>query len=233
MPIYEREREYIKLLSDRAHTVSELSKLLFISEPTVRRDIRSMKKNELVECERGRVRLRINSPDKRIPAFIRDFRNKEAKQEIGERAAAHIRDGMVIMLDASTTTCSVVPFLARFHNLFVITSGAKTAVALASMGIRTICTGGELILESLSYIGGDAMRTLGGYNADIAFFSCSALSEDGIASDNSIAENDMRRIMIERSKKKYLLCDASKYGKSDLNILCDVKNIDGVISDLA
>ena len=56
MPIYEREKEYIKLLSDHPYTVSELSKILYISEPTVRRDITLMKKNEIVECERGRVR---------------------------------------------------------------------------------------------------------------------------------------------------------------------------------
>ena len=231
MPIYEREKNYISLLSEREYTISELSKILFVSEPTVRRDILSMKKDELVECVRGRVRLKTSSPDKRIPLFVRDFRNNEPKQKIAEKAAALVKDGMVIMLDASTTACCIVPYLAVFHNLFVITSGARTAIALASVGIRTVCTGGELALESLSYIGGDAMRTLSGYTADIAFFSCSGLSDGGLATDNSISENDMRKIMMSRAKKSYLLCDSSKYGKVDLNIICDIKNIDGVIMD--
>ena len=39
MPIYERENSYINLLSERSYTVKELSEALFISEPTVRRDI--------------------------------------------------------------------------------------------------------------------------------------------------------------------------------------------------
>ena len=171
MPIYEREKEYISLLAEREYTISELSKILFVSEPTVRRDILSMKKDELVECVRGRVRLKTSSPDKRIPLFVRDFRNNEQKQIIAKKAALLVKDGMVIMLDASTTACCIVPYLAAFRNLFVITSGARTAIALASVGIRTVCTGGELTLESLSYIGGDAMRTLSGYTADIAFFS--------------------------------------------------------------
>ena len=42
MPIYEREEEYIKLLSVSNYTVKNLSKKLFISEPTVRRDINAM-----------------------------------------------------------------------------------------------------------------------------------------------------------------------------------------------
>lgn len=232
MPIYEREKEYIKLLGERMYTVAELSKILFISEPTVRRDIRSMKKNELIECERGRVKLKISSPDKRIPVFIRDISNNEKKRKIAERAVRLVKDGMVVMLDASTTACCIVPYLAELHNLFVITSGARTATALASMGIRTVCTGGELILESLSYIGGDAMRTLSGYTADIAFFSCSALSDEGLATDNSISENDIRKIMIKQAKKSYLLCDSSKIGKTDLSIICDIADIDGVITDM-
>lgn len=231
MPIYEREKNYISLLAEREYTISELSKILFVSEPTVRRDVLSMKKDELVECVRGRVRLKTNSPDKRIPLFVRDFRNNEQKQKIAEKAAALVKDGMVIMLDASTTAYCIVPYLAVFRNLFVITSGARTSIALASMGIRTVCTGGELALESLSYIGGDAMRTLSSYNADIAFFSCSSLSDGGLATDNSIAENDMRKIMMSRAKKSYLLCDSSKFGKLDLNIICDIKKIDGVITD--
>ena len=85
MPIYEREKNYISLLAEREYTISELSKILFISEPTVRRDVLSMKKDELVECVRGRVRLKTNSPDKRIPLFVRDFRNNEQKQKIAEK----------------------------------------------------------------------------------------------------------------------------------------------------
>lgn len=232
MSIYEREKEYMAILSEREHTVSELSKILFISEPTVRRDILLMKKKEIVECRRGVVSLKTYSADKQIPLFVRQFKHNDEKHRIAERAAALVKDGMVIMLDASTTAAAIVPYLSRFTKLFVITSGARTAMALASLGIRTVCTGGEMVLDSLSYVGGDAMRTLSGYTADIAFFSCSALTEDGLATDNSIAENDIRKIMIKRAARSYLLCDSNKIGKRDLNILCDAKDISGVITDL-
>ena len=39
MSLYNRESQYVNLLVNRSHTVKELSKKLFISEPTVRRDI--------------------------------------------------------------------------------------------------------------------------------------------------------------------------------------------------
>jgi len=231
MATYERENQYIHLLSQRDHTVKELASILFISEPTVRRDIAAMKSKELVLCTRGLVTLKTNSPDKRIPMFIRDLENQEPKQKIAQKAASRIRDGYVIMLDASTTAYCLLPYLSQFQNLFVITSGAKTAIALASMGIRTLCIGGEMAVESFSYVGPDAERTLQSYNADIAFFSCRGLTEDGLATDNSIQENAIRRIMIQNAAQSWLLCDSSKLGQRYLNTLCHTNGIAGIITD--
>ena len=231
MSIHNREDLYIKLLSEREHTVEELANKLFVSEPTVRRDILILEKKDIIIRKRGRVNLKINAADKRIPLFIRDMENNTSKKEIALKAISHIKDGDVIMLDASTTAYCILPHLADFKNIFVITNGAKTAIELAAMGIKTICTGGELTEESFSYVGTDAESILSRYNADIAFFSCRGITEEGVVTDNSILENSMRKIMIENSKKSYLLCDKSKFGKTYLNTLCHIKDLDDVITD--
>ena len=93
MSIYSRENEYIQVLSKRDYSVKELAKALFISEPTVRRDIIAMKDKELISCQRGMVSLNANSPDKRIPMFIRNIENPEAKIKIARKAASHIKNG--------------------------------------------------------------------------------------------------------------------------------------------
>lgn len=231
MPIYNRENQYIQLLAQKPHSVKELSQKLFISEPTVRRDIVLLQKKELAVCKRGIVTLKANSPDQRIPLFIRHLEQNEAKQVIARKATRHIKDGYVIMLDASTTAFHLLPYLTEFKNILVITNGAKTALESASMGIRTICTGGELVTESFCYVGTDAEDILKRYNADVAFFSSRGLSDDGIITDNSILENSMRRIMIQNAKESYLMCDKSKFGKKYLNTLCSSKEITDVISD--
>lgn len=231
MSIYEREKDYIRLLTERSYKITELSQALYISEPTVRRDVICMKKNGLIESNRGLISLKTTSPDRRIPSFLREVQKADEKRVIAHHAISHVKDGMVIMLDASTTAYCVIPFLADFQSILVITSGAKAALALASYGINTICTGGKMISQSYSYVGGDAIRTLSSYNADVAFFSCHGLTEDGIASDTSIEENEIRKVMIQQSSEAYLLCDKSKLGKKGLNVLCNVKDISGVISD--
>ena len=230
LSIYNRENQYINLLAQKSYTVKELSEKLFISEPTVRRDIVFMQEKGLLSCKRGIVTLKTSSPDQRIPLFIRHLEQNEAKQIIASKTISHIKDGYVIMLDASTTAFHLLPFLAEFKNILVITNGAKTALESAAMGIRTICTGGEMTLESFSYIGPDAELVLKNYNADIAFFSCRGVA-DGIATDNSIMENNLRKIMIKNSKKKFLLCDKSKFEKTYLNTLCNIDDIDGLITD--
>ena len=231
MSIYNRENQYVNLLVQKPHSVKELSEKLFISEPTVRRDIKILEKRELVVCRRGIVSLKINSPDQRIPLFIRHLEQSEEKRLIARKAARYIKDGYVIMLDASTTAFHLLAYLTTFKNILVITNGAKTALESASMGIKTICTGGELMTESFCYVGTDAESVLKNYNADLAFFSCRGISENNIATDNSILENAMRKIMIKNSKKSYLLCDSSKIGKVYLNTLCNVKDLEGLITE--
>ena len=214
MSIYHRENQYISLLAQKPHSIKELAEKLFISEPTVRRDIIVFREKGLVTSKKGIVALKTNSPDQRIPLFIRHLEQNEEKQTIARKAANHIKDGYVIMIDASTTAFHLLPHLTDFKNILVITNGAKTALESASMGIRTICTGGELMYDSFCYVGTDAESVLKNYNADVAFFSCRGISENNIATDNSILENAMRKIMIKNSKKSYLLCDSSKFGKT-------------------
>lgn len=231
MSIYQRESSYIKLLGEKERTISELAKLLYISEPTVRRDICELKERELVVCLRGVVSLRTESADRRVPMFVRNLENMDKKSVIAAKAIRHIKDGSVIMLDASTSAYCIVPLLTNFKNIICITNGAKTAIAAASLGIKTICCGGVLMNDSFCYIGSDAERMLSRYKADVAFFSIRGVDSDGNAVDTSIEENDLRRIMIKNSKKSYLLCDSTKFGRSHFNILCNVKELDGVITE--
>ena len=72
---------------------------------------------------------------------------------------------------------------------------------------------------------------LSSYNADVVFFSCRGLAPDGMITDFSIDENLVRRKMIERSKRAYLLCTEEKINKSYLHNICHASEISGIISE--
>ena len=126
---------------------------------------------------------------------------------------------------------AMVKYLGQFKELIVITSGAKTAVALAEAGIRTLCTGGVMITNSFSYVGQQAQDFISGINADVLFFSCHGISEDGKVTDLAMEEVNLRKAMMRQAKRKILLCDKSKQGKVYFYNLCTVDDVDAVISE--
>ena len=231
MSTYKREAEYIKLLASREYTVAELAERLFISEATVRRDICALKEKEILASKNGVVSLKVSFSDKRIPLFIREAEQNEEKKSIAIRASKEVKDGDVVMMDASTTAYHLLPHLANLKNIILITNGAKTALEAVALGIKTICTGGEMTPESFSYVGADAESVLRRYNANVAFFSCRGITDSGLVTDNSILENSMRRIMLENAERCFLLADKSKLGKKYIQTLCHTRDLDGVISE--
>lgn len=231
MTVSERQERILELLrQDPKITVARLSAVLYVSEPTVRRDLTELDAKGLVHKVYGGAVLP-DGAETLIPFVFRENEKSAAKTQMGRRAAELVEDGMVVLLDGSTSAFHLVPFLAAKKDLTVVTSGAKTALALAEAGICNYCTGGRMLNNSYSYVGAQAEQFLSGINADICFFSCRGLSEDGKISDPSVEEVDLRRAMRAHSAKSYLLCDRSKFNKIYFFNLCNVSDLDGVISE--
>mgnify|MGYP004632823243 FL=1 len=62
------------------------------------------------------------------------------------------------MLDGTTGGYCIVPLLMQFKDIVVITSGAKASLLLGKLGIKNICTGGEMITTSFSYVSETAKK---------------------------------------------------------------------------
>jgi DeoR family fructose operon transcriptional repressor len=232
MLINERHDQIIKELKASPNvTVRELAELLRVSEPTVRRDFSELHKKGIITKRYGGAVLNSVAADREIPFVLRENEKSKTKTEIGMKASELVRDGMVIMLDGSTSAYHLVPYLQKYKDIIVITSGAKTAVALAELHIPVFSTGGKMRTNSFSYVGKEAEDTVKRFNADIMFFSCRGLSEDGMMSDHSMEEANLRRVMFEKSREKYLLCDSSKFGNICFYDMGNVSELDGVISD--
>lgn len=232
MPFYEREERILSaLLEKEAMSVKELSAMLYVSLPTLRRDLIKLEQMGKIVRTHGGAQLMTKPADQKIPFYLRQQEQNDAKTRIAARAVEYIRDGDIIMLDGSTSAHNIIPLLTQFNNLIVITNSAKSAFLLGNMGIQNICTGGRMIPGSLCYIGEDAERTVSNYNADILFFSCRGLSEDGRLTDTSVEENGLRRCMLRQSAKRILLCDSSKLGNVYLNNLCHLSEVDDLICE--
>lgn len=233
MSFYEREKELLDtIMKSESVSMQALLKSQYTSISTLRRDLIRLEEKGLIIRTRGGVMAVKKSPDDRISFFLRESEQLTEKKLIAQKAAKLIHDGDTVMLDASTSAYCIIPHIAEHKkDIVVITSGAKASFLLGELGINNICTGGKMINKSFSYIGQTAEKTISKYNADIAFFSCRGVSYDGYLTDNSVEENDLRRIMIKHSKKKICLCTGNKFGQTCFNNLCHISEIDMIISE--
>ena len=229
----EREKQILEvLLTEKQVTVRQLAKALHISEPSVRRDLASLEKQNLIKRTHGGAVLEETALSRnQIPFLIREYEQSSAKVQIAKKAIEFVNDNDVVFLDASTSCYYLIPFLASKRNLTVITNGVKALSQLAQYGIMTFSTGGALVNSCLVLVGEEACKTIETFNADVAFFSCRGVSDDGFLTDIAREENIVRKSMIKHAKKAYLLCANEKFGKKYYHNLCYKDEITGIIHE--
>lgn len=214
----DRERSILEiLLKEKKIRVKDLSRQLYASEPSIRRDLASLEKQHLIKRVYGGAVLEENGISMiKIPFTIRELEQSSEKVMIARKASSLVGDGTVLFLDASSSAYNMIPFLASKKNITIITNGLKTQMKLAEYSnIKTISTGGQLLNSCYALVGEEAYKTIDRFTADFFFFSCRGVSGEGNLTDISEAEDYVRNKMMEHSASSYLLCN-SKFGKQCL-----------------
>ncbi len=232
MLIANRQEQILEILKkERSASVARLARELYASEPTIRRDLSLLEGKGYIKRVYGGAVIG-GAPDREIPYEVRLSEQGGAKLLIARKAKEFVKKGDVVFLDGSSSAYHMAQMLCDIEDILVVTSGARTAIALAERGVRVISTGGRMITKSYTYVGSHAEACVRGINADVLFFSCRGLSDDGEMSDISIEEINLRRAMMERAEKKILLCDSSKRGKKYVYSMGNIEEIDMVISEI-
>lgn len=227
----ERHEEIMNILErDKSISVNKLSKLLYVSAPTIRRDLSILEEQGKVLRTHGGVVLR-EAAEKEIPLMYREEQNSRSKQVIAEKAARLISDGNVIFLDASSTVAHLVPHLKKFNDIIVVTNSPKTSLRLGEENIKNYCTGGLLLAHSIAYVGNEAEDFVSNINADIFFFSSRGYIDDGYITDSSVEEAAVKKAMMKHADRCYYLCDSSKKNKKYMYNICSVSDVDEIIEE--
>jgi DeoR/GlpR family transcriptional regulator of sugar metabolism len=223
-----RSEEILQLINFEGKlSVEEIATRTFASPATIRRNLIKLEQQGLIHRHHGGAESVLSL---RPPQIVRHQYNQKEKKIIAERASALVSADSCIFIDASTTLQYMIPHLSLIKNLTVYTNGADTAIRLAEARIRVICTGGELLSESMAYIGAQAIDTLRRVYFDAMFFS-SAGFDSNIVSDWSESETVLRRTVMEQSDKKYFLADSTKQDKRFNYIVCRTNELDEIICE--
>lgn len=227
----QRQQEIIDLLKQDGYaTVEQLSKALFASPPTIRRDLTELAKKRLISRSHGGAMIK-SEHNAEVPIDFRNTFQTKAKASLAKEAANLISDGDVIYIDASTTSRYILNYIKSKKDLTIITNSIQAAFALRDENVTVYSTGGKFLRTSLSYAGSIAESWLDNFNINIMFFSAYGLLENGQIQDYSEPENSLRLKAIALAEKSVFLCDQSKLGKKSLFNVTNISNVDYFITD--
>ncbi len=227
----ERRTKILALLHAKGVvTVAELAQDCNVANETIRRDLDVLDRQGLLKRIHGGAQLIQN--DLEIPFDIRKQTNVDEKRRIAKKAVRFVSPGDTLFLDISSTALFFAKELSGLQNITVITNSVRIAHEFINKKELTfISTGGILRPNSYSLVGPLTNNAVRNYRADIFFTSCRGFSLRHGVSDSNELENEVKKTMLSRSAKLYLLMDHTKINKVGLTQFATINDIHAIISD--
>lgn len=228
----ERRIKIVNVLKqDGKVEVDNLASNLEVSEMTIRRDLEFLEdKGLLLRTHGGAIYRNIISYE--TPYMDKEIVNKSEKERIGKKAAELVKDGQSFILDAGTTCLEVARNIKNLKDITVITSDIKIVVELFKIpNIRLICTGGIVQRNVGALMGKHAEELIKSINVDYAFIGVSSVNDKYSISTPTIEKAYLKKLMIDNCNKSVFLADHTKFNKTSFAKVCDMKEVDILISD--
>lgn len=229
--MYQQERmdEIVKILKENHYvTVNYLVSRIKYSPASIRRDLTLLEKQGIVTRSYGGVSYKDTAA---TPFKFRQHFMKTAKNAIAKKATSLVKDGNIVFLDGSSTTQYMGKYLVEKKGITVITSNMLLAGFLGDHGIKTFCTGGS-VEEAPNILGGPIMLdTLMKFKVDIAFFSSSAINQQGEILTMWEGGAQYYQTYRRCAKKLAYLCGSEKLENEAKYVSLTLSDVDYLITD--
>ncbi|RMF36750.1 MAG: DeoR/GlpR transcriptional regulator [Alphaproteobacteria bacterium] len=231
MDIHSRQDAILKLLRTQGRVaVEDLAARFGLSTQTIRADLRDLDDRGLARRTRGGARL-VESVANRKYTERRRL-NRHAKEAIGVLAASLIPNDCSLTLNIGTTTEQVAHALHGHHGLVVLSNNINIINMMMGWHCRElILVGGSVRQSDGAIVGEDAVEFLSGYKVDYAVIGASSLDADGAVLDYDAREVSVARAILRNSRTRILVCDGSKFEQTAPVRICDVGELDYVVTD--
>lgn len=225
-------RARIRTLTEQQGFVSvqTLCMHLGVSDMTIRRDLDLLERAGSIRRTHGGAMSRRVEADAAYTDRAR--REVAAKQEIGKTAAALVRDGETILLNAGTTITAMARSLVGRRGLTIVTNAYTIVSILAGEpDVTLLLTGGVVRNATGSLVGPVAERTISALRVDRAFLGTTGVDLDIGFFNSDLNEGALQRTMMRAARATYLLADHTKFGKVSFAHVGSLAAVDAIISD--
>jgi len=236
----ERWNALLELLTERGRLqVEDAASELGVSAATIRRDFDQLAEQQMVTRTRGGAVAHTVSYD--LPLRYKKARHAPEKQRIGVAAAALICPGAIVGLNGGTTTTETARALGARADLHVDSAAPAVTVVTNALNlaneltvrphVKIVVTGGVVRPQSYELTGAFAADTLGEVSLDTAILGVDALDVERGATAHHEGEAAVNRLMAARARQVVVVSDSSKLGQRAFARICDVGEIDILVTD--
>ena len=205
----QRKKEILDTLKAQGQVVAKtLSERFGVSEDTVRRDLRELAAEGLLQRVHGGA----------LPASPavggmaeRRVLSGSAKEAIAKAAAALILPGQTVIIDGGTTSVQLVRQLPRTLQATVVTHSPTVAVELEEFAdIDVILIGGRLFKHSMVAVGAGAIEALSHIRADTYFMGVTGVHLRAGLSTGDLEEAYVKRALAAHAAETVVLASSEK-----------------------
>jgi DeoR/GlpR family transcriptional regulator of sugar metabolism len=226
-----RRRHIVAVLAEHDEVqVASLAAALGCSEMTVRRDLEALEREGILRRVHGGA-IRSQQTAEETPYAMRVFSHNEEKSRIGAACAGLLREGETVVLDGGTTVVEVARAL-RGQRLTVMPLALRPVFELHdSPEVRLMLPGGEVRPGELSLIGGLSRYSFSELRFDTFVLSPCGIDTKGGVTAHLMAEAEVKRSALAACRRVIAVADSSKLGLVAFDKVCELQDIDVLITD--
>jgi DeoR family transcriptional regulator of aga operon len=228
----DRRRKILDILEkEKSVTVDHLSKILNISEVTIRRDLKLLEyENMLSRTFGGATIEHMLTHDKSFYARLKE--KSEEKNKIAKYVCSLIKSGQSIAISSGTTSLLIARNMPFDVGITVVTDDIYIALELCKRpNIEVILLGGWVRKNSYAITGNFAEEMLNEMRFDFAFITAAGVIPGEGFFDGVSNHSQIKKLMMSASKEKYFIVDSSKFGKVKFFKFCNFDNSIKIITD--
>jgi DeoR family transcriptional regulator, fructose operon transcriptional repressor len=232
LAVERRRRILTSLERAPAITTDEFAAELGVSPETVRRDLIELERRGMLRRVHGGAASLARLAAEESAYSERVLEHAGAKRVIGAAAAALVVPGQTVVIDVGTTSLEVARALPHDLRATIATPSLLVAAELSARPhVQVLVAGGRVRAGDLACSGAEATGFFRDLHADIAFLGSGAVSPEAGLTDYHRDEVPTKRVIIAHAQRVLVLADSSKFDRSAPYRVCDLSDLDGIVTD--
>ncbi len=230
--ITKRHQFILERLKDKGQiTIPELIDFTQVSGVTIRKDLKFLEDKGLIFITRGGASL-TNPYTIDRPIYEKATINADQKKRIAQAAVKLIGQNDAIIIGSGTTAFEFAHHLHPAKPLTVITPAVKVTMELSDRpNTEVLQLGGIIRPNSSSVAGSYAEYMLDRISCGVLFIGVDGIDLDFGFSISNLTEANINQKMINASQIVVVLADSSKFGKRGIGKICDLEQVQYVVTD--